>query len=188
MLVKRVQKSKSGGRRLALLLGVLILASNIAGETEIRFHNYQQWVQYQNIPVWVRDIIDEDRLQTNLEFSFHLNPCYLRGDFNGDGEADVAVMVKNTQDSTFGIAICHYGLGDVHVMGAGSDFGDGGTDFSWCHVWSVNRQEDALALMAPMTAPKLVGDALMLMSQAGGMAGGVIYWDGEQYRWSPAGC
>ena len=72
-------------------------------------------------------------------FAFTLNPFYLRGDFNGDGKPDIAVLVRNKRSSKLGIAICHGGKNEVFLVGAGTDFGNGGDDFSWIDVWQVYR-------------------------------------------------
>lgn len=185
MLLKRLRKNHGTRRILALAISLLFLAPAITEGTDEPF-DYKAWVQLQNVPVWVREMFAEGEHDKNLEFSYHLNPCYLRGDFNGDGESDIAIMVRSISDGKIGIVVCHYGLQDVHVLGAGSEFGRGGMDFSWSNIWSVYRKGEVPRGVEQETSPTLLGDALELEQSESG--GALIYWDGEQYRWYPRGC
>src|ERR1043166_6435733 len=40
----------------------------------------------------------------NLQLSIRLNPCVWRGDFNGDGKADLALLITHTESKKEGIA------------------------------------------------------------------------------------
>ena len=86
----------------------------------------QARVQIESIPVWVRNAFTEGEFDKHFEFSFHLDPWYLRGDFNGDGDADIALLIRSISDSSTGIAVCHYGQKDLHILGAGVSIGNGG--------------------------------------------------------------
>jgi len=44
------------------------------------------------------------------------NPYYLRGDFNGDGEFDIAVLVRDTSNREKGIVIIHSTLDSLHAL------------------------------------------------------------------------
>jgi len=44
------------------------------------------------------------------------NPSYLRGDFNGDGEFDVAVLVRDTSNREKGIVIIHSTLDTLYAI------------------------------------------------------------------------
>jgi hypothetical protein len=48
-----------------------------------------------------------------------INPFFLRGDFNGDGELDIAFWVQNHETQERGVAILHSTLDRLHVFGAG---------------------------------------------------------------------
>jgi hypothetical protein len=48
-----------------------------------------------------------------------INPYYMRGDFDGDGKPDFAVMVTRGNSKTSGLIICQ-GDGRSFVLGAGS--------------------------------------------------------------------
>jgi hypothetical protein len=48
-----------------------------------------------------------------------MNPFFLRGDFNGDGELDIAFWVLNRETQERGVAILHSTLDRLYVFGAG---------------------------------------------------------------------
>ena len=48
-----------------------------------------------------------------------MNPYYIRGDFNGDGEMDVAFWVRNAETQQRGVAIVHSTLDELYIFGAG---------------------------------------------------------------------
>ena len=64
------------------------------------------------------------KLDAQCEFVFKLNPFYLRGDFNGDGKPDIAIVVRNKQSGKVGIALCHGGKNEVFLVGAETSVGD----------------------------------------------------------------
>jgi len=76
-------------------------------------------------------------LAKKYEVSFHVNPFYLRGDFNGDGKIDLAVLVKQRSTGKVGIAIIHESTNKVTILGAGTAIGNGGNDFEWLDTWQV---------------------------------------------------
>jgi hypothetical protein len=49
-----------------------------------------------DIPELIDRGITNGSLAKNYDVSFHMNPFYLRGNFNGAGKIDVAVLVKQT--------------------------------------------------------------------------------------------
>src|ERR1044072_6903789 len=69
--------------------------------------------------------------------SFRTNPSYLEGDFNGDGTADVAILVKEHSTGKLGIAIIDGAAGRAAILGAGVGIGNGGDDFEWIDSWQV---------------------------------------------------
>ena len=83
------------------------------------------------IPEPVQRAITNRPLAKKYEVAFRLDPFYLRGDFNGDGKIDVAVLVKQRSTGKLGIAIVHGGTSQVTILGAGNAIGNGGDDFEW---------------------------------------------------------
>ena len=139
----------------------------------------RDWVQRQNVPVWVVQLFSAKKLDAQYEFAFSVNPFYLRGDFNGDRKSDIAVLVRNKQSGKIGIAICHAGRNEIFFLGAGTAVGNGGDDFSWIDVWQVYPRPAGSGGADSET--KLVGEALLVEKRESG--GGLIYWGGKNYRW-----
>jgi hypothetical protein len=141
--------------------------------------------QLYNVPEAIERAISKGPLAKDYEVSFHVNPFYLRGDFNGDGEVDVAVLVKQRSTGKLGIAIVHGGTSKVAILGAGAPLGNGGDDFDWMDYWQVYPKGRVTQGTDETTVPRLHGDALLVgKSEA---ASGLIHWDGKRYVWFQQG-
>jgi len=71
----------------ALLVLVLARSDRSAG-AEIDF------VTLASLPPTLRESFDKSPQAKRYAFSVHINPFYLHGDFDGDGEPDTAVLIK----------------------------------------------------------------------------------------------
>ena len=141
---------------LLLCFGAYSTAHSIASQVQLPSWAEQMWLTLSR--------------SSNLQLSTRLNPCMWRGDFNGDGRADLALLVTHTGSKKEGIAFLLQG-GNSLVVGAGTDFGNGGDDFSWmdlCYVEargtkngnykgkSVNFQSDGLVVAKESSASALI--------------------------------
>lgn len=108
-----------------------------------------------------------------LTQSTWMSPGTLTGDFDGDGKADVAVLVEHTRTHKRGVVILHGGTRRALLAGAGVDFGNGGDDFAWMDHWQVTRTKGART------------DALLVERQESG--GGRIVLVNGVYRWRQVG-
>jgi len=141
--------------------------------------------QSQNVPEPVMRLFKAKNLDKQYAFSYHLNPFYLRGDFNGDGKPDVAILVRQTKAEKIGIAICHLATNEVFMAGAGTKMGNGGDDFEWMDYWYV-RPKGVAGRGAGKTGPPLLkGESLYVGKSES--AGGLIYWNGKGYAWHQQG-
>jgi hypothetical protein len=114
-----------------------------------------------------------------------LNPFYQRGDFDGDGRADYAVLVQQPSSGKRGIALVHRRNQSVHVVGAGNAMGNGGDDFSWMGAWRVFDRGPVERGVGEGAPPRLRGDALLVEKTESASA--IIWWDGGRYRWYQQG-
>lgn len=114
-----------------------------------------------------------------------LNPFYQRGDFDGDGRADYAVLVRQASSAKRGIAIVHRRGPSVHVLGAGKAIGNGGDDFSWMDAWRVFDRGPVQRGAGEAAPPTLRGDALLVQKTESASA--ILWWDGGRYRWYQQG-
>ncbi len=136
------------------------------------YARYTDW----NIPSLARKVFNDSGLYNKYEFTYHLNPFYLRGDFNGDSKPDIAILIKETKTKKIGILVIHSDSRHFFILGAGSKIGNGGDDFRWLGVWTIrtnieekNQKGEGIYVEKPESA------------------GGLIYWTGDQYVWRQRG-
>ena len=137
-----------------------------------------------DIPEAINRAITNGLLAKEYEVSFHLNPFYLPGDFNGDGKTDIAVLVKQRSTGKLGIAIINGATDKVTVVGAGNAIGNCGDDFGWMDSWRLYSKGRA-AQEAERSAPHLRGDAFLVSKSEAASA--LIYWNGKRYAWFQKG-
>jgi hypothetical protein len=138
-----------------------------------------------NVPDTVRKALTNGSTGKKYDLSFHVNPSYLEGDFNGDGKMDAAVLVKERSTGKLGIAIVHGTTGKVTILGAGIGIGNGGDDFEWMDSWQVYSKTRAAHAAGEISVPQLSGDALLVEKSEAASA--LIYWNGKRYVWSQQG-
>src|SRR6266496_4955814 len=140
--------------------------------------------QLHDIPEVINRAVTNGLLAKEYELSFRVNPFYLRGDFIGDGKADIAILVKQRSTGKFGIAIINGATDKVTVVGAGNAIGNGGDDFEWMDTWQVYSKGRAIH-EAEGSVPHLRGDALLVGKSDAASA--LIYWNGKRYVWFQQG-
>src|SRR5262249_52117575 len=91
----------------------------------------------QEIPTPVERAIENGSLAKEYEVCFRVKPFYLSGDFNGDGKADIAVLVTKHSTRKIGIAIIDAATDKVTILGAGTVISNGGDDFEWMDSWEI---------------------------------------------------
>jgi len=137
------------------------------------------------IPELIKRAITNRPLAKKYEVAFRLNPFYLRGDFNGDGKIDVAVLVKQRSTAKTGIAIMDGVTNKVTILGAGTAMGNAGDDLEWMDTWQVYAKTRIASGGDVTNVPHLHGDALLVgKSEA---ASALIYWNGKRYVWLQQG-
>jgi hypothetical protein len=132
--------------------------------------------------VAVRRAIASESLAKDYDVSFQVKPFYLPGDFNGDGKADIAVLVKQRSTGKLGIAIINGATNKLTVLGAGTAIGNGGDDFEWMDSWEIYPKD---RVTSGRSVPKLHGNALLVSKSEAASA--LIYWNGRRYVWFQQG-
>lgn len=127
----------------------------------------------------------EEALGERYRLSSWLNPYYLRGDFDGGGRADVAVLVRERASDKLGIAVLHAETGNVRVLGAGVPLGNGADDFVWMDYWRVQERGPVERGAFGGARPRLTGDAMLVGKSESASA--LLYWDGRDYVWYQQG-
>ena len=141
--------------------------------------------QAHDIPESVQKAVTNGSLAKEYDVSFHLNPFYLRGDFNGDGNIDLAVLVKQRTTGKLGIAIVHGATKKVTILGAGTAIRNGGDDFEWMDSWQIYSKDRTAREAGETSVPHLHGDALLVSKSEAASA--LIYWNGKRYAWLQQG-
>lgn len=120
-------------------------------------------------------------IPADLVVSSEINPFYLRGDLDGDGEADHAFLVNS--GSNRGIAVCLARETSPRILGAARSF-DGMLDLGFDH-WVVYPMQPVERGVEEDEPPSLRGEAiLVLVIEAGS---GLIYWNGRELQWYQQG-
>lgn len=141
-----------------------------------------------NVPDRVRSSFEGAGTWATYDISDAINPFYLRGDFDGDGIPDYAVLVVNKKTKKRGIAVVHGGTKKVDVLGAGGTIIWAGTkkngyaldDFDWIDSWWIQRKVKLDANEFNRTPGIMRGEAIDVKKSESGA--GLVYWDGRQYR------
>lgn len=166
----------------SIILAVLICSLAIANESE---NLNDKWLRELNIPTWVQNAFYKTEVPKKYDYSFSINPMYLRGDFDGDNNSDVAILVREKASNKLGIIVVHYSSKEFFVLGAGKKIGNGGDDFKWMSNWSVKRKGKVGQGAGEGTPPELNSEALIV--EKAESASGIIYWDGKKYSWYQQG-
>jgi hypothetical protein len=167
-----------------------LLLTVVAGSLAQNQNNDEQanW----SLPPAVSRKFQAEKFLARYDVSNKLNPFYLRGDFDGDGIPDYAVLVVNRATKVVGIAIIRSRAKRIEVLGAGgvklrvAATEDGSPsylldEFGWLDSWHVERKQRLrfTGMDKPVTA--MIAEGLVV--EKAEAAAGLIYWDGKQYRW-----
>jgi hypothetical protein len=141
--------------------------------------------QSDKVPESVARVFKSTALGKLYDFSFHLRPSYLAGDFDGDRKPDIAILVKQKKSGKLGIAVLHSSTNMILVIGAGTEVGNGGDNFDWMDVWNVIPKASAARKVGRAATALLKGDALHVEKSESASA--LIYWNGKKYVWRQQG-
>jgi hypothetical protein len=169
--------------RIFIIISFLI-SIDLFGQTE-----YDYWVLEQRTPSWALTAFQQLNLNDSLRISDFLNPFYFEEDFNGDSQLDIAVLIEHKSTLKKGILILHGQTKDFLIIGAGKNFNNRFDDVSWMDVWKLYRRntsteltyEDNLDIEGAKTITVHNPSLELIVTES---ASGLIYWNGEHYKWS----
>lgn len=136
----------------------------------------------EQLPAWAAKAWGVAAAANGVELSDGLNPFYQRGDFDGDGRTDLAILVRTKATGKIGILMLHR-AGKPVLLGAGRAFGNGGDDFAWIDQWSVDDRGQT-----PRRGGSTAGepaDALRVAKE--GAASALIRYRNKRYVWQQQG-
>jgi hypothetical protein len=122
----------------------------------------------------------------NYEISDRINPYYLRGDFDGDGRADYAVLVTERGTGKRGMVVLLSSQPKPRVLGAGTPVPYGSEKWddlnfdSW-RVYGRGRIDAGTGFEAPP------GKVDLILVQKTESASGFFRWSGTQFTWVQQG-
>ena len=144
------------------------------------------------MPDWVNNSFNKVKLNSSYKISDYINPFYLQADFNGDEKLDIAVAIENKETKKKGFVVFHAATENYFLIGAGSEFGNGGDNFNWMDIWKVNRDNEVYEVTYDEKS-EIEGSQPVQLKNVGitveksESASGLISWDGEKYIWTQLG-
>lgn len=135
-----------------------------------------------NLPEGLTTCLQSQKIFASYELSASINPFYLRGDFDGDGRIDHAILIKEKSTGRRGVCICAGTA--AHILGAGKSFlrsdGHDFVDFGFAS-WRVFPRQAVRRSSTEGAPPSLRGEAIL--AQWSDEGSGIIYWDGARFAW-----
>jgi len=161
----------------------LVLLTCLSAFSQPTYERKIDW----SIPEKVNTRFKAANIWKNYDVSDALNPFYLRGDFDGDGIPDYAVLVVNKKTGKRGIAVVNGFKKRVDIVGASGASvwcgpkkeGYAFDDFDWVDFWQVQRKIKLDPDEFNQFPGSMRGEAIDVETES---AGGLIYWDGSRYR------
>lgn len=136
------------------------------------------------LPVWATQQLDSLARREPIEVNARLNPFVLRGDFDGDGKGDLAVLIRNKDSKKEGIVFLFRQKSAPLIVGAGHALSNGGDDFAWLEVWQV-EDKGSLQHSYHEKSIKLKTDGIVVARE--GSASALIYIKGGKAVWQQQG-
>lgn len=136
------------------------------------------------LPSWATQQLDNLAKREAIEASARINPFVLRGDFDGDGKGDLAVLIKNKDSKKEGIVFLFRQKTAPLIVGAGHALSNGGDDFAWLEVWQV-EDKGSLQHSYHEKSLRLKADGIVVAKE--GSASALIYIKGAKAVWQQQG-
>jgi hypothetical protein len=149
---------------------------------------WAQQIDLENVPQDVLMQFADGPFAETYSISGRINPFYLRGDFDGDGKPDYAVLVASKKDHSSGIAIWLSSKAKILVLGAGNAFRVGAEEtrsFDVIDTWQVYAKKPVEQGVGEGPPPKLIGEAILAGKKES--ASGLIFWNGKRFAWYQQG-
>lgn len=119
-----------------------------------------------------------------------INPFYLRGDFDGDGKIDYAILVTAKNTNKRYVVVCRSGTKNLEMLagrGATTVFdpaqpSSSKDNFNWMDAWQVAErlQLESNELNEEKPLP-MKGEGIL--AEKTESASVLIYWTGKDYHW-----
>jgi len=144
-------------------------------------------IPWENFPPKLREVFSGKALEGTYDVSDRINPLYLRGDFDGDGIADYAVLIVHLQTKKRGIAVWLSSKQKMVILGAGVpvQYGQGREDDLNFDRWRITGKNPADVSSSIELPPALHSDAIFVEKLES--ASGIFYWKAGRFLWFQQG-
>lgn len=168
----------------------LVLLFFVPGPLQLDYSHKMAW----SFPDEVRERLDHVKFFDYYQLSDKINPFYLRGDLDGDGKPDYAILVvaKNTNGRF--VVICRTGSKDIEIMtdrDKSTVFDpmrpvSSKANFNWMDAWQIAQRQDLEKNgLNEETPPPMKGEGIL--AEKTESASVIIYWTGKTYHWYQVG-
>jgi len=170
---------------LLILISNCVFGQKFLTENEIK-ENLPEWFLKDNLLNGL--IVNKDYI-----FDNRLDPIYIEADFNGDGNIDIAIPIKQIKGGKVGFAIFHGHTNEIYIIGAGIEIKNGLSDnMNYIDIWKVNREKINEAGLEENTRKGEKGELILeypsLQIEKSEVGGGQIYWNGKEYAYFHQTC
>lgn len=168
---------------------VLLFAFTMLGPTQLDYSRKIDW----NLPGEVRHRLEKVKFFDHYALSESVNPFYLRGDLDGDGKADYAILVTPRNSDKRFVLICRTGTKNLEILtgrNATAVFDSNESvsskkNFNWMDAWQITERQKLEANELNEEPPlPMKGEGIIAEKTESGSV--VIYWTGKGYRWYQA--
>jgi hypothetical protein len=147
--------------------------------------------QSHSLPKPFDSLFKSKGLNQDFSLNYSLKPAWLKADFNGDGVADLAVMVNGKTSTKKGLLVIHGKTGKYFIFGAGTPIAKM-DDLSWVDNWGLYKERTAYETKVDdntgdIKSGKIVrlhhpGVLIQYMEGGRPTSGGILYFTGKTYR------
>jgi len=173
-----------------MVRSMLFLVLTLFGPAQLDFSRNVDW----NLPDEARHRLRASKFFDFYKLSEEVNPFYLRGDFDGDGKPDYAILVAAIGTRKRYILVCRSGTTNLEILtGLNTSvvFDPQKTvsskeDFNWMDAWQVTERRELESNELNETRPlPMRGEGIV--AEKTEAASVIIYWTGKGYYWYQAG-
>ncbi len=165
---------------------MLLIVVTLFGPGQLDYRRRLDW----NLPDEVRHRLEQAKFFDYYKLSDEVNPFYLRGDFDGDGKPDYAILVTTKDSNKRFVLICRMGTKDLEILtgrNTSAVFNPKQSislkeSFNWMDAWQIadRQQLDANELNEGTPLP-MKGEGILAEKTEAATV--LIYWTGKGFHW-----
>lgn len=154
---------------LVAALAYVTAAADVSEDTRRYILYFQE--QGANVPPWFLERLATAGMSDVYNIAYDVsNPFYLRGDWDGDGQADLAVRVRHRASGDTRIAFARRAAASIDMLSEG--------DWTSTFVWRVHARGERIGHGVGGDPPVLQGEAVYLEKPEA--ASLILYWNGAR--------